>query len=117
MRENQRKASVSVTENGVIDLDREVLVERCEFDRYAISLVDHFISAEGRPFLRVEFESSTLVMTLGGACTAVEAGGACFVLAPTGDHMKLTFQGDDWPLPAHWWTDRAEFNNVVLALL
>lgn len=110
-------AKIRVLQGIVPDPERAVQIERVNPDRCALELVDHFISPEGRPFLRVELEYSTLVMTLGGACTAVKTSDACFALVPMGPEMRVTFQADDWPFPEQWSTARDEFNAAVLAML
>ena len=110
-------AKIQVLQGIVPDPDRTVLIERCGPDRCALALVDYFIAPAGKPFLRVELEYATLVMTLGGACTAVKTPDACFALVPMGSEMRVTFQADDWPFPEQWSTPRDEFNAAVLALL
>jgi hypothetical protein len=110
-------ARIRVFEGLAVDPDRDIVIERGSDDRCRLSLVDYFLSPGGSPFLSVEFESATLVMTLGGACTAVKTDDACFALIPVGSEMRVTFQAEDWPYPEQWNTPREEFNEAVLALL
>lgn len=110
-------SQIKVLEAGSPDPERIVQINRTSADRCRVQLVDYFIGRTGRPFMEVELEYSTLVMTLGGACTAVKTTDACFALYPVGDEVRLTFQADDWPFPEQWCTPRDEFNTAVLALL
>jgi hypothetical protein len=110
-------SEIKVLEAGAPDPERSVRIHRTAADRCSLQLVDYFMGMSGRPFLEVELEYATLVMTLGGACTAVKTADACFALYPVGTEVRLTFQADDWPFPEQWSTPRDEFNSAVLALL
>lgn len=108
---------IRVLEAGSSDPERTVRIKRTGADRCTLQLVDYFLGDSAKPFLEVELEYATLVMTLGGACTAVKTADACFALYPVGSEVRLTFQADDWPFPEQWSTARDEFNSTVLALL
>jgi hypothetical protein len=110
-------SQISVLESGTSDPERFVHIHREGSARCKLDLVDFFLGPAGDPFLQVEMDYSTLVMTLGGACTAVKTADACFALYPIGDEVRLTFQADDWPYPEQWCTLREEFNSAVIALL
>lgn len=108
---------ISVLDEGTQAPDRLVRIRREGSDRCKLLLVDLFLGLSAKPFLEVEIDYSTLVMTLGGACTAVKTGDSCFAMYPVGEEVRLTFQANDWPFPEQWCTSREEFNSAVLTLL
>lgn len=108
---------IRVIEGIYSDPDRIVQIHRRDNDHCTIELIDYFIAPSGRPFMRVEMEQATLVMTLSGACSAVQTKEGCLALVPMGSEMRVTFQADDWPFPAQWHTPREEFNAAVMAML